>query len=135
MQDLCAKVCELRSLFKVEVAYRRCLVHHARVVVVHTVYVGPDLDFFCIYGCANQGCGIVRTAPLEVVNLVLYVGADEALGDVQVRVVVLLEDGGESGADVVLVRLSVYVQFHKLKGGEQDGVDTCLLQVAGHHIG
>ena len=59
MKDLCSEITELGGLVKVEVAHRRSAFDHARVIVVHTVNVCPNLDFACLYGCSYQGCSVV----------------------------------------------------------------------------
>ena len=46
VQDLGTEIGKLGSLVKVELAHRLGVSHHARVVVVHTVDVGPDLNLF-----------------------------------------------------------------------------------------
>ena len=45
VQNLGTEVGQLGSFFKMQLAHRRRFVDNARVVVVHTVDIGPDLDF------------------------------------------------------------------------------------------
>ena len=50
-----------------QVAYGLCLVNYTRIIVVHTVNIGPDLDFIGLDGGTQDGCGVVTSAALKVV--------------------------------------------------------------------
>lgn len=82
MQNLGAEVCQLGRLLEVEFSDGTCVVDISRVVVVHTVYVGPDLNLIGTNGGADQRCGIVASAALQVVDLALVISAYETLGQV-----------------------------------------------------
>ena len=133
VQDFGSEVGQFGRLFKVQMPYGLRIFHHARVVVVHPVDIGPDLDFLRADGGSHQGGGVVAAAPLEVVHLVMGIAADVALGNIYIGL------GGhqrlQMPADEFLVRLSLGVQFHEIQGGNQEHVHALFLQVQFHHLG
>ena len=82
VQNLCTEVGQFSCFFKVKLTYRRSLVYYARVIVVHTVDVCPDLDFRSIDGSSNQRSRIVTSSTLQVVDFTVCVAADESLSDI-----------------------------------------------------
>src|SRR6185436_12552036 len=81
MQDLCAEICQLGGLIESKLRDGERFLDDARVVIVHPVDVGPDLDFFGLDGGTDQGCRVIASASLEVVDLVAVVPADVNLCD------------------------------------------------------
>ena len=134
VQDLGAEIAQLGGLLEVEVPHGGGVVHDARIVVVHAVDVGPDLDLLRTHGRADQRRRVVGTAALQVVDLVVRVAADEALRQVERGLGVLGQQGVQLLADVVRVRLALDVDFHEIQRRQQLDRDPLLLQVEGHQV-
>lgn len=107
MQNFGAEVSQLCSLFELQLVDGLRLVYHTRVVVVHTVDVGPDLDFLSVQCSTDERSGVVRTAALQVVYLAVGIAADESLRDIHLLALVLLHDGSQLFLDVDGVGLGV----------------------------
>ena len=54
VQDLRSKVSQLCSLLEMQLVHRLGFVNHTRVVVMHTVDIGPDLNLLCVNGFADE---------------------------------------------------------------------------------
>lgn len=67
------------------------MVYYARVIVMHSVDVGPYLYFLSVYSGTYERCCVVAAAPLQIVYLAVGVAADEALSDVNLLSFVLPE--------------------------------------------
>ena len=115
MEYLRSEICQLGGLVERKVGYRRCTLHEARVIVVHSVYVGPDLDFLGSYGRADKGGGVVASATLEIVHVTEGVAADEALGDVDLMSLIGFKYPADILLDEHLVRLAVLVCLHEIQ--------------------
>ena len=114
MENLGTEVSQLGSLLEVQLANCLSVLYDTRVVVVHTVDVGPDLNLVCWQGCTDKRSGVVATTTLQVVDLAVSVAADEALGDIDLVVLVLLHDGSQLLLDILWVWLCVLVCAHKV---------------------
>ena len=108
------EICEFRSLLKVELVNGFCSLNKARVVVVHSVYVGPYLYFLRLDCRANQRSGVVRASALQVVNVPLRVAADEPLRYIYIVSRLLLEDFGKAFGYLQLVGFLVLVYAHEV---------------------
>ena len=135
VQDLRAEIRQLGGFVKVKMAHGRCILHHTGVVVVHSVDVCPDLDFFRPGDGADDAGRIVRPSPPEVVHLSAGVQADIALGDVQIRLFFLLQNLIQGNLDALHIGLRQGVGTHKGKGRKELGVYAFLLEESGHHTG
>ena len=135
MQNLCTEVCKLGALLEVEVTYRRCTFHHAGVVVVHAVDIGPDLDLLGIHCRADQCCGIVTATTLEIVVATLVVHTDEALCDIYTAFLVSIEQWQQVLADIFQIGLAIDCKTHEVESIQQLHVDTLLLHEECNHIG
>ena len=135
MQDFGAEVSQLRSLFELQLVDGLRLVYHTRVVVVHTVDVGPDLDFLSVQCSTDERSGVVRTAALQVVYLAVGIAADESLRDIHLLSLVLLHDGSQLFLDVDGVGLGVLVSTHEVESVEQYSLDALFLHIVYHHVG
>ena len=135
MENLGAEISQFCGFFEVQLTHRRSLVHHARVVVVHTVDVCPYLDFRSVDGRTDQGCRIVASTALQVVHLTVGVAADESLGDVDFLTRMSFQLLCQFLADVVQVRLAVLVCPHEIQCRQQCRLDALFAQVVGHHVG
>ena len=101
VQNLGTKVSQLGSLLKVELTYCLCIAYDTRIVVVHSVDVGPNLDFLGRKSGTNErGCE-VASATQKIVHLAISVAADEALCDINLVTLILLQDGAELLLDVL----------------------------------
>lgn len=89
MQNLCAEVSKLGSFFEVELTYSLGLLNHARVVVVHTVDIGPYLNLLGRQSRSDERSREVATAAQQVVYLAVSVAADESLCDIYLIALVL----------------------------------------------
>ena len=103
------------------------------VVVVHTIDVGPNLNLRRIDGRTDERCRVVRTATLQVVHFAIGVAADEALCDIDVATLVLLQLHAQFLADVLEVRLAVLVGTHKVERGKETGVVALFDEIVRHH--
>ena len=115
VENLCPEVSQLRSFLKVQLAHGFGLLYHARVIVVHSVDVCPDLDFFGIDGSPDKRCRVVRSAPLQIVHFAVGIAADEALCDIDLIALILFHDGGQVIFDVLTVGLGVLVRAHEVE--------------------
>ena len=118
-----------------KLTYRRSLVYHARVVVVHTVDVCPDLDFRSIDGCSNQRSRIVTSSTLQVVDFTVCVAADESLSDIDFITRVCFQLCRQFFADISQVRFAVLVSAHVFQCRNQCRVYALFAQVVSHHVG
>ena len=129
MQDFRTEVCEFGSFFEVEFFDRGCVFDESWVVVVHTVDVGPNLDFFGGNSGTDKRGGVVAAAALEVVDFAVSVTADVTLSDVKVGFGVLVEQVVKSLTDVVVVGLAVFVGFHIFESRDQFRLDAFFVEV------
>ena len=134
MQYLCAEVGKFCCLFEVELAHRLGMLHKARVVIVHTINVGPYLNLLCLNGSANQASCIVAAAAQQVVYLTLSVAADEALRDIDLIAWVVIENLRGLLLDIVHVGFTVLVGTDDVEGIDEQGIDATFLQVVGDHV-
>ena len=134
MQDLGTEIGQLCCLLKVELVYGICLVNDARVVVVHAVDVGPDLNFLSTESHADERSCEIAAATLQVVYLAISVEADETLCDVDLVALVLGHDGCELFFYILCVGLSVLVGAHEVESREKCGLDALFLKVVEHHV-
>ena len=134
VQDFCAEIGKFRRFFEVELAYGFRVVYHARVVVVHAVDVGPDLDFLAHQCRADKAGGVVRAAAQQVIYFSVCVAADEALRDVDVIVRMGFELFADFFFNVVQVGFRVFVGTHEIQRRQEDDLHAAFLQVVGHHV-
>ena len=135
MQNLGTEVSQLGSFLELQLVDRLRLVDHTRVVVVHTVDVGPNLDFLSVQGSTDERSGVVGTAALQVVDLAIGIAADEALGDVHLLAFVLLHDGSQLLLDIDGIGFGIFVGTHEVKSVQQHSLDALFLHVVHHHVG
>ena len=81
VQHLCPEVSQLGGFIKRELGNGIGVLYDPGIVVVHAVYVGPDLDLLGIDGSAYQGGRVITAPAFEVVDLAEDVAADVTLGD------------------------------------------------------
>ena len=110
------------------------ILDHARVVVVHPVDVGPDLDFLCRQGRAHEGSRVVGAAALEVVHLVMGVPADETLGQEELRLGMGVDEFRQVFADEIGIRLTLDVGPHEIQRGQEFRMDSLFLHVPVHQM-
>lgn len=135
MQDLGTEVGKLGSLLEVELVDGLGVIYYARVVVVHTVDVGPNLYLVGGKHRADERSCVVRTSALQIVDLAIGVAADKALSDIDLMTLVFLHHLVELVFNISGIRLTVFVCAHEVKGIEQHGIDSLLLQVVDNHVG
>ena len=80
MQDFRAEVSQFGGFLEVKRAHRFCTFYIPGVVVVHSVYVSPDLYLVGIKYRTKNRSGIVASAALEVVDSAVVVAAYIPLG-------------------------------------------------------
>ena len=112
---------------------RSCLVHNARVVIVHTVDVRPYLDFGSLYGSTDQGCGVIAATTLQVVYLTVSIAADETLCDVNLHIRIQFQLCLQFLLNIYRVRFRVLVSTHEFQSRKQYGLHTAFLQVEVDH--
>ena len=135
MQDLRPEICQLRSFVEREFGYREGFVHHPRIVVVHAVDIGPDLNQFSPGCCPDQRSGVIASAALEVVDPAQVIGADIPLGHEQLVFRILTEHFSQAFADTAQVRFAVFVDKHEFQGRKEHIVDPGFGQVIAEHPG
>ena len=113
---------------------RSSLVNHARVVVVHTVDIGPYLYLFGIDSSTNQRCCIVATATLQIVNLAIGITANESLGDIYLCSFLVLENIREFLTDIRRIGFGILVGAHKVECRQQTRVNALLLHIVLNHV-
>ena len=116
MQDLGTKVGQLGCLLEVQLMHGFGMVYDTRVVVVHTIDIGPYLNLLSTDGSTHERGCVVGTTTLQVVDLTIGIATDEALGDIHLCAFVLLEDGIQLLLDIYGVWLGVFVGTHEIKG-------------------
>lgn len=119
MEYLCAEIGKLGGFLEVQVVHGRSLFHETRVVVVHSVDVGPDLYLIGFQSCAYQRRGVVASASLEVVDSSVLVAADESLCDIKVGVGILIQYPAQILTREVDVRLAFTVYFHEVESRDK----------------
>ena len=107
MKNLCTKVGKFSCFLEIELTHRGSTFNKARVVVVHTIDIGPNLNFIGTDGGTNERCCVVRPATLEVVDLTIGIATDESLGDVDIVVGILVKKISQAFADVGEVGLTI----------------------------
>ena len=133
VQNFCTEVSQLGCFFKVKLTNRSCLVDNTRVVVMHTVDVCPNLDFGSVYGCSDQGSGVIAATTLQVVYLTVSVAADETLCDVDVHIRIEVELRLQLLLNIYRIRLCVLVSTHEFQSRKQYGLRATFLQVEVYH--
>ena len=99
MQNLGTEVGQLGSLFELQVTNRFRILHESGAIVVHAVYVGPDLYLLGIDSSTYQRSRIITATALQVVNLAVGIAADIALSDIDFGIGVLLQQCRKFGFD------------------------------------
>ena len=111
----------------------RCAFDHTRVVVVHAVNIGPNLDFLRT-GCrTDERSSVVTAASLEVVHLRMGIAADITLR--QVDIGLPGKERLQVGGYIILVRFPVDVRPHELQCGNEQDIHPLFLQIEFHHAG
>ena len=82
---------------------------------MHTVDVGPYLYLACIYCCTDEGCSVVATTTLEIVDEALVVHADETLCNVYFAGCSGVDQRLDVRTDICEVGLTVGCQTHELE--------------------
>ena len=114
VENLGSEVSQLCCLLEVQLAYCLCVLYDTRVVVVHTIDIGPDLNLVSWESCTYERSCVVATTTLEIIYLAVSVAADEALGDVNLITFVLLHDGTQFLLDVLWVWFCILISTHKV---------------------
>ena len=135
VQDLGTEVSQFGGFLEMQLMNGLRVIYYTRVVVVHTVDIGPDLNLLSTDSGTHKRSRIVGTAALKVVDLTIGVTTDESLGNKHLCTLILLEDGIQLFPDVHRIGLRVFVGAHEIQGIQQHGLDTNLLHVIHHHIG
>ena len=91
VQNLGTEISKLGSLLKIQAFHWTRVFNIARVIVVHTVNVGPDFNLLRADSSANERRRIVAAAALQVVCLAISVFADVALRDIYFGIPMLVE--------------------------------------------
>ncbi len=118
-----------------QVTDRRCFIYDARIVVVHTVDICPDLDFINIEGCTDQRSAIVATATLQVINFTVSITANVTLSDIQLGILMFIQQFNQTFFDIYRVRFCILVRPHIFQCRKQDRLHTCFIQIQVHHAG
>ena len=134
VQNLGTEVSQFSSLLKVQLTDRRSLVHHARVIVVHTVDVRPNLDFRRVDGCTDQRSRIVASATLQVVDFTVCIAADKSLRDINLIARIGFQLCVQFLADVRQVRFTVFVRAHVFQCRNQYRLHALFAQIVCHHV-
>ena len=74
------QISQLGSLFKMELAHGRCSLNEARIIIMHTVNVCPDLDLLRTEGGPDKRGSVVAAASLKIVDLSFIIASYEARG-------------------------------------------------------
>ena len=118
MKYLGTEVGQFGGFLEVQLMNWCCFVDNARIVVVHTVNVCPNLNFVGTDGSTDERGGIVGTATQQVVDLSVGVSTDESLSYIYLLSLVLLHDGCQFFLDVHEVGLGILVSTHEVEGSK-----------------
>ena len=77
-----------------------CLVDETRVIIVHTIDIGPDLDFLGEDCSADKRCGIIAAATLEIVDFAKMISADKTLSQNDLSIVICFDEGRDMIAEI-----------------------------------
>ena len=135
MQNLCTKVSQLCCLFEIQLMYGICLIHDTWVIVVHAVDVSPNLYLVRHHCSTYQRSCIVRTATLQVINLIVSILTYEALCDINLIALMSAHHSVKILLDKWHIRLRVLVSTHKCKSIKKYCLHTLLIEVVCHHVG
>src|SRR6185312_5900882 len=83
VKDLGTKIGELRGLLEGQLIDGEGLFYDARIIIMHTDYVGPYLAYGGIDRRGDQRSGVVASTSFQVVHLTARIAADIALRDEQ----------------------------------------------------
>ena len=113
--------------------YRSSLINDTRVIIVHTVDIGPYLDFGSIDSCTDQRSGIVASTTLQIVYFSVSVAANVSLCDVNLSTGMQFQLHLKFLLNIYRIGLRILIGTHIFQSRKQNGLHTTLLQVIVHH--
>ena len=132
MQNLRPEMGQFGRLVESEPADGCRPVHHARIVVVQPVDVGPYLDFGGAQCGTDQRGAVIAASPSQVVDLPRSISADIPLCNEQTGKGIFVQRLAHVAPDKTHVRFPVPVRPHEIGGRQQGGVHPLFLQVEIH---
>ena len=111
------------------------LIDDARVIIVHSVNIGPDDYFISHESSTDKRSGVIRTSTLEIVHLSVGITTDETLGNIDLITFIGTHYLREMLLDIMCVRLSILVSTHEVEGINKQSLYANLLEIIDHHIG
>ena len=115
VQDFSAKICQLSCLYEMQMAHRSGILYKTRIVVVHTINIGPNLNLRSTNSSTKKRSGIVATTTLKVIYFAIHIEAYKALGDINIFVRISRKNSLAMLFDILEVWLLIRIGTHKFQ--------------------
>ena len=119
VQNFRTKICQLSRLIKVQMTHWCSILHETRVIIVHTIYIGPNLNLRRAQRTAYERSSIVATTTLQIIDITSCIQADKTLSDIDILVRMRCQLFLQLLLNILLIWFAIFVGTHKFQSRQQ----------------